>query len=76
VVEAGAGHAAGAQFVDHRHLAERGVVEQHFNVYLRVDEGHVGDRGLLDLTLADGHHELAGARAVKLGLLERSGFVS
>jgi len=85
VVAAGAGHAAGAQFIDHRHLAERGVFEQHFDVHqvvrvgaggdqpgagglealaqvvpqvhepadhLRVDDDHMGARGLLDLVLA------------------------
>ena len=35
--------------------------------HLRVDEGHMGTRGLLDLVLAVGHHELACARAVELG---------
>jgi hypothetical protein len=85
VVATDAGHAAGAQFIDHRHLAERGVFEQHFDIHqvvrvgaggdqpgagglealaqvvpqvhelvdhLRVDEGHMGARGLLDLDLA------------------------
>jgi hypothetical protein len=85
VVATDAGHAAGAQFVDHRYLAERGVFEQHFDVHqvirvgaggdqpgagglealaqvvpqvhefadhLRVDEGHMGARGLPDLVLA------------------------
>jgi hypothetical protein len=35
--------------------------------HLRVDEGHMGASGLLDLVLAVGHHERAGARAVELG---------
>jgi hypothetical protein len=34
--------------------------------HLRVDEGHMGARGLLDLVLTVGHHKLAGARAVEL----------
>ena len=100
MADGAAGHAAGAQFVDHRHLAERGVFEQHFDVHqvvwvgaggdqpvagglealayvvpqvheladhLRVDEDHMGARGLLYLVLAVGHHKLAGARAVELG---------
>jgi hypothetical protein len=33
--------------------------------HLRVDEGHMGARGLLALVLAAGHHELADARAVR-----------
>ena len=58
MVAAGAGHAAGAQFVDHRHLAERGVFEKvtpqvhELADHLRVDEGHMGARGLLDLVHA------------------------
>jgi hypothetical protein len=35
--------------------------------HLRVDEGHMGARGLLDLVLTIGHHKLAGAQAVELG---------
>ena len=81
MADGAAGHAAGAQFVDHRHFAERGVFEQHFDVHQVVRVGGGGDQpgagGLEALAqVVPQLHEPAGARAVELGLLERSGLVS
>jgi hypothetical protein len=72
VADRAAGHAAGAQFVDHRHLAERDLFEQHFDVRQVVQIGAIGAQPGAGGFEALAHvgplvHELASARAVELG---------